>query len=104
METAASAIAIATRLRERSQLIPPLVLHALVLQRVDRPREAGVLCGVVPRRWSVFHTRHVDECNAWLDASLDEDSRRELAAYGRELGLEALLEVAPRSLAEHQMN
>jgi hypothetical protein len=43
----------------------------------------------------VFRTRHVDEFNGWLDASLDEGSRRELAAEGRRLGLEALLGVTP---------
>ena len=60
LEVVVPAAASARRRGELSALVPPLVLHALVLQALDRPDDAARLTGQLPRRWSLFHTAHID--------------------------------------------
>jgi predicted ATPase/class 3 adenylate cyclase len=89
---------VARRLGEVSAMIPPLVLHMLVIWKLDRPEEVARLRGAVPRRWSVYYARFREPLDAWLAERLDSDTRSRLAIEGRALSPEARYEIAPQLL------
>ena len=92
----------ARRLGELSALVPPLAVHAVVLQALDAPREAATVRGALPRRWSVFLTRERDELDEWLAAHLSDDELRSLRERGAGLDLDALLSIAPAILEQRR--
>jgi predicted ATPase len=91
-------LTVARRLGELSAMIPPLVLHLLILWKLDRPEDAARLRGAVPRRWSVYYTQFREPLDAWLAERLDSDTRSRLAIEGRALSLDARYEIAPQLL------
>ena len=98
LEAAGEVVAEARRIGEHSALVPALAVHALVLRALDAPREAALLRGALPRRWTVYLTRQRDELDAWLAGQLDDDERRSLLAKGAALDLDAAFEIAPSVL------
>jgi predicted ATPase/class 3 adenylate cyclase len=99
LEHAAVTAATAIRLGERSALVPPLVAHALVLQRLDDAEGAATVRGALPRRWTIFATDQQPQLDAWLAERLTDDVRIRLAAKGAGMGIEELLGIAPAALA-----
>jgi hypothetical protein len=95
-------VAMARRQGELSGVIPPLVVHALVLQSLDRPHDAARISGVIPHRWALFHTTHNEAFRRWLEERLDTETRTRLAAEGSATELDELLTLAPKALALHQ--
>jgi hypothetical protein len=79
-------------------LVPLLVLHALVLQALDRPEDAARISGHLPRRWSLYHTVHIESFWQWLDARLDSQTRTTLAAEGANADLDQLFLLAPNAV------
>ncbi len=98
LDEAATASEAARRNGELSMLVPALVVHAVALQRLDRPREAALVRGALPRHWAIFHTRYREPLDDWLSHQLDTTTRERLAAEGRALGVDLALEIAPAVL------
>jgi hypothetical protein len=98
LTAANEALTVARRLGELSAMIPPLVLHLLVLWKLDRPEDVARLRGAVPRRWSVYYTHFREPLDAWLAERVDSDTRSRLAIEGRALSLDARYEIAPQLL------
>jgi predicted ATPase/class 3 adenylate cyclase len=99
LDHAAVTAAAAIRLGERSALVPPLIAHALVLQRLDDAEGAAIVRGALPRRWSIFATDQQPQLDAWLAERIPDDLRPRLAAEGAAMGIEQLLAIAPAALA-----
>lgn len=90
-----------TRLGEGSALIPSLVTHALVLQRIDDAEGAATVRGALPRRWSVYAVDQQPVLDAWLSSRLSDEARARFAAKGAGLDHDALFAIAPAALAQH---
>jgi hypothetical protein len=99
LASSAQALEMARTLGERSMLVPLLALHALVLQRLDRPGDAARVAGAAPRRWLLFFRREGDALNAWLDSRYSPDELHALRAEGRAMEIDDLLALAPAALA-----
>ncbi|HUP86155.1 MAG TPA: adenylate/guanylate cyclase domain-containing protein [Acidimicrobiales bacterium] len=84
---------------ELSILAPVTALHALVLWKLGVAREAALVRGAAPRRWSIFFQRERDELDLWLANRFTQAELRVLAAEGRKLNLDDLLSIAPAALA-----
>ena len=89
------------RLGERSALIPLLVTHALVLQRIDDPKGAATVRGALPYRWGVYAVDQQPVLDAWLASRLSDEVRARFAAKGAGLDYDALFAIAPAALADH---
>lgn len=101
LDHAATLVETAIRLGESSALIPPLVAHALVLQRIDDAEGAATVRGALPRRWSVFAVDQQPVLDAWLASRLSDEARSRFAAKGAGLDHDALFAIAPAALADH---
>jgi hypothetical protein len=102
LDHAAVTAAAAIRLGERSGLVPPLIAHALVLQRLDDAEGAATVRGALPRRWSIFSPHQQPQLDAWLAERLPDDRRTSLAAKGAAMDIEELLAIAPAALARRR--
>jgi predicted ATPase len=98
LRVVAPSIASAHRRGELSMLVPLLVLHALVLQALDRPEDAARISGRLPRHWSLYHTVHIESFWHWLDARTDSQTRTTLAAEGATADLDQLFLLAPNAV------
>ena len=67
-------------------------------KRSTAPKAAARLTGQLPRRWSMFHTTHIESFHQVLEQRLDAQTRRRLAAEGSSTPLDELLELAPTAL------
>lgn len=84
---------------ELSLLAPATALHAIVLWKLDCPRDAARVRGAAPRRWSIFFQSERDELDRWLAGQFSEAELSALAVEGRALELDELLSIAPEALA-----
>ena len=88
---------------ELSLLAPATALHAIVLWKLDCPRDAARVRGAAPRRWSIFFQTERDELDQWLADQFSEEELRALAVEGRALELDELFAIAPAALAAHRV-
>jgi len=88
----------ARRLGEHSAFVPVLAIHALVLRKLERAEDCGIVRGVAPRRWSLFLLRERDEMDAWLGEQLTPAEAAALAAEGRAMALDDVLAIAPSAV------
>ncbi len=102
IRTADDDIEQAYRHGDRSAMIMPLAVYAMVLKALGEVESVGIIRGRLPRRLTIFMIRELAEIDRWLAAELPSERRRELASIGAKKSpreLQALVhEVAARHL------
>lgn len=93
----------AYRLGDRSAMVMPLVIYALVLRSLDEAEAAATVRGRLPRRLTFLLVSQLIDLDRWLAEQLEPDRLAELAARGRVIDprqIQALVHtVASRHLA-----
>jgi predicted ATPase len=95
----------AYRYGDRSAMIIPLTIYALVLRSLEEAETSATVRGRLPRRLTVLLVAQLLDLDRWLDGRLDADRHAELGAQGRSMNprdLQALTHtVAARHLELH---
>jgi len=68
---------------DRSAMIIPLTIYALVLQSLEEAETAATVRGRLPRRLTVLLVAQLADLDRWLDDQLDDARRAEFATRGR---------------------
>jgi predicted ATPase len=84
----------AYRIADRSAMIMPLACYAKALRQLGEVEVAAILRGRLPRRLTVFFEDELVLLDAWLREHLDEQTRRDLAARGKEMEPRELRDLA----------
>ena len=102
IRTADEDIEQAYRHGDRSAMIVPLAVYAMVLKACGETEAVAIVRGRLPRRLTIMMIRELAEIDRWLASGLPPERRRELASIGAEKTpreLQALVhEVAARHL------
>jgi predicted ATPase len=75
---------------DRSALIVPLAVYAIVLKAFDELEAVAIIRGRLPRRLTMLMVRELAEIDRWLASELPADRRLELASIGAEMDPRAL--------------
>ena len=67
---------------DRSAMIVPLAVYAMVLKALGEVDSVAIIRGRLPRRLTIFMIRELAEIDRWLVAELPPERRRELASIG----------------------
>jgi predicted ATPase len=99
IRTADENIEQAYRHGDRSAMIIPLALYAMVLKGWGETESVAIIRGKLPRRLTMFMIRELAEIDRWLAVELSPERRQELAAAAAEKDpreLQALVHEAAR--------
>ena len=86
---------------DRSAMIVPLAVYAMVLKALDEVDSVAILRGRLPRRLTILMVRELAEIDRWLVAELPPERRRELASVGAEKTPRELQELVHEVAARH---
>jgi predicted ATPase len=84
IRTADEDIEQAYRHGDRSAMIVPLAVYAMVLKSCDEVEAVAIIRGRLPRRLTIMMIRELAEIDRWLATELPPERRRELASIGAE--------------------
>jgi predicted ATPase len=84
IRTADEDIEQAYRHGDRSAMIMPLAVYAMVLKSCDEVEAVAIIRGRLPRRLTIMMIRELAEIDRWLATELPPERRRELASIGAE--------------------
>jgi predicted ATPase/class 3 adenylate cyclase len=101
IRTADEDIEQAYRHGDRSAMIVPLALYAMVLKACGEVDAVAIIRGRLPRRLTVLMIRELAEIDRWLAAELPPERRRELASVGAEKTPRELQALVHEAAARH---
>jgi len=91
----------AYRFGDRSAMVIPIMIYALVLQTFEEAEAAATLRGWLPRRLTVLLVAELRELDRWLATQLAPDDRRRLATRGSSMAPRELQRLTHDVLSEH---
>jgi len=91
----------AHRFGDRSAMIMPTMIYALVLRAVDEPEAAATVRGALPRRFTLLMVAELIELDRWLTQQLEPERLTELATRGRSMDRRATQTFAHEVFARH---
>jgi predicted ATPase len=91
----------AYRYGDRSAMIIPITIYAVVLHALGEVEAAATVRGALPRRLTLLMVSELAELDRRLAAELDPQRRRELAARGQAMDPRALQDLTHATLTPH---
>jgi predicted ATPase len=101
IRTADEDIEQAYRHGDRSAMIVPLAVYAMVLKTFGEADAVAIIRGRLPRRLTIMMIRELAEIDRWLAAELPPERRRELASVGAEKTPQELQALVHEAAARH---
>jgi predicted ATPase len=101
IRTADEDIEQAYRLGDRSAMIVPLAVYAMVLKACGEATAVAIVRGRLPRRLTIMMIRELAELDRWLAAELPPERRRELASIGAQKTPRELQALVHEVAAQH---
>jgi hypothetical protein len=91
----------AYRFGDRSAMVMPTMIYALVLQTFEEAEAAATVRGWLPRRLTILLVVKLTELDRWLATQLPPNQRRQLATRGSSLDPREIQRLAHDVLSKH---
>jgi hypothetical protein len=91
----------AYRFGDRSAMVMPTMIYALVLQTFEEAEAAATVRGWLPRRLTFYLVAELRELDHWLATQLPPDNQRHLAARGSSMDPREIQRLAHDVLSKH---